>query len=260
MVRSFRLLPGPNRLLATFSLLIGLAPALAATTLPTEGDVSFRLVSRDPKRNRLADDFTPEQIALLEKLNRRDGKHLARASLLRVPERWDLDELEHSPLPRDMPEGAGLPKWFLVDQRLQAFGAYESGRLVRWGPVSTGRPSRPTPPGEYHLNWRSRGRHSTVDPDWYMPWYFNFQNRRGFSLHQYELPGIPASHACIRLLERDARWLYEWGEEWQLDDRQQVILRPGTPMRIVGEYDFSSPPPWLVADPAPAPAEPVAAP
>ena len=100
------------------------------------------------------------------------------------------------------------------------------------------------PAGLFHLNWRSRGRHTTVDPDWYMPWYFNFENDRGLSFHQYTLPGRPASHACVRLLERDAKWLFDWGETWTLDDRGWNVLEPGTPVLIVGCYDFSSPPPW----------------
>jgi hypothetical protein len=46
------------------------------------------------------------------------------------------------------------------------------------------------------------------------------------------------------LLERDARWFYDWGEGWQLDADGRTILRPGTPLFIVGAYDFDAPPPW----------------
>jgi len=67
---------------------------------------------------------------------------------------------------------------------------------------------------------------------------------RGLSFHQYALPGRPASHACIRLLERDARWLYGWGEEWELDARGRTVLRNGTPVLIVERFDFESQPPW----------------
>jgi hypothetical protein len=79
-----------------------------------------------------------------------------------------------------------------------------------------------------------------------MPWYFNFQNQRGLSLHEYALPGLPASHACVRLLERDARWLYDWGGGWTLDERGWTVLEHGTPLLIVGCYDFDRPPPWRV--------------
>ena len=188
--------------------------------------------------------FTPDQLALLEKLNRATVTHLERLDLLVIPDRWSGDELAYSPFPSRSEWAARYPKALIVHQPGQAFAAYESGRLIRWGPVSSGRRQAPTPAGLFHLNWRSPGRHSTVNADWYMPWYFNFDNRRGLALHQFTLPGWPASHACVRLLERDAMWLYDWGEGWTLDERGWEVLAPGTPLWIVGSYDFDAPPPW----------------
>jgi len=115
---------------------------------------------------------------------------------------------------------------------------------VRWGPVSSGARSDQTPSGVFTLNWRSTGRASTIDPDWFMRWYFNFGNRDGLALHAYALPGAPASHGCIRLLERDAQWLYEWGEPWTLDSTGTRVLRAGTPVFVIGRYDFDAAPPW----------------
>ena len=65
------------------------------------------------------------------------------------------------------------------------------------------------------------------------------------SFHQFDLPGYPASHACVRLLERDAKWLYEWGQQWTLDTTGRTILTTGTPVVIVAEYDYAAPPPWV---------------
>jgi hypothetical protein len=76
-----------------------------------------------------------------------------------------------------------------------------------------------------------------------MRWYFNFGNTEGLSLHEHELPGRPASHACVRLLSVDAQWLYGWGEEWRLDARGQV-LTPGTPVLVLGSFDFGATLPW----------------
>lgn len=197
---------------------------------------------------KLRERFTPEQLALLEKLNRRDLEHLVRAERIVVPEDFSLDELQYSPLPQTYPLAEPHPKFLVVDQPSQVFGVYENGRLVRWGPVSSGRKDKPTPSGLFHLNWRSPGRHSTDDEDWYMRWYYNFHNGRGLAFHQLELPGRPASHACVRLLERDARWIYDWGEGWVLDERRWNVVTPGTPVLILGEYDFASPPPWLSLD------------
>jgi lipoprotein-anchoring transpeptidase ErfK/SrfK len=188
--------------------------------------------------------FTPDRLAVLEKLNRADRDRLGQLSRLVVPEVWLFGDLDYSPLPLTSSWAASHPKALVVHQPSQVFGAYEHGQLVRWGPVSSGREAYPTPSGLFHLNWKSRGRTSTIDPDWYMPWYFNFHNERGLALHEYVLPGRPASHACIRLLERDATWLFDWGQGWVLDERGWEVLDPGTPVWVIGQYDFDAPPPW----------------
>jgi len=188
--------------------------------------------------------FNSMQLTLLEKLNRTDLKHLARLRNIVVPSVWIGSELDYSPFPARYSSAERIPKVLVVDIPGQAFGGYEYGKLIRWGPVSTGRKNRPTLSGLFHLNWRSPGRHSTVNREWYMRWYFNFYNKQGASLHQYDLPGYPASHECIRLLEADARWLYNWGEEWTLDEKQWKVLKPGTPLLILNHYDYGSQPLW----------------
>ena len=135
-----------------------------------------------------------------------------------------------------------MAKVLIVDQRSQAFAAYEHGLLVHWGPTSTGRQARPTPSGRFHLNWRARSRLSTLSGEWRLNWYFNFHNLRGLAFHEFDLPGVPASHACVRLLARDAQWIYAWGESWTLDLKGQLAA-PGTPVFILGNYDFASPAP-----------------
>jgi hypothetical protein len=189
--------------------------------------------------------FNSRQLALLEKLNRADLKHLSRLRNIVIPSKWTGNELDYAPFPLHYPAAEKIPKVLVVDIQGQAFGGYESGDLIRWGPVSTGRKSNPTPSGFFHLNWRSPGRHSTVNREWYMPWYFNFSNKQGISLHQYDMPGYPSSHECIRLLETDARWLYDWGEEWTLGKKHWQVLKPGTVLLILNHYDYSSPPLWL---------------
>ena len=209
--------------------IVAVAPSASLEQAP--GTAVEYLIERSPGRERdLRASFTAGQLAVLEKLNRADTRHLHLLDRLVVPTAW-LDERQYSPFPLTYRAAASVPKLVVVDQRAQAFAAYESGRLARWGPVSSGRQASATPSGRFSLNWRSRGRHSTVDPSWYMEWYFNFDNRLGLSFHRYALPGYPASHGCIRLLERDAMWLYEWGE-------------PGTALLVIGQYAFDAPPPW----------------
>ena len=107
---------------------------------------------------------------------------------------------------------------------MQVFGAYETGRLAYWGPVSTGRAETPTPSGLFHLTWKAKSRRSTDNAEWILNWYFNFINSRGVSFHEFELPGRPASHACVRLLPRDAQWLYALGRAGRLSaDQRQIV-------------------------------------
>jgi hypothetical protein len=188
--------------------------------------------------------FTPDQIGILEKLNRRDLEHLVRLDEMIVPDEWRADELDSSPLPRAWPAAEATAKVLVVHQPAQVFGAYASGRLVRWGPVSSGRKETPTPTGLFHLNWRSKSRVSTENEQWLLKWYFNFINERGVSFHEFEMPGYPASHACVRLLARDAMWLYDWGEEWVLSRNGREVVQFGTPLLILDSYDYAQPPPW----------------
>jgi hypothetical protein len=147
-------------------------------------------------------------------------------------------------LPLDWPAAEAVPKAIVVHQSSQTFGAYENGRLVRWGPVSTGRKETPTPEGSFNLTWKARSRRSTDNQAWLLEWYFNFVNARGVSFHQFDLPGYAASHACVRLLQRDAEWLYGWGEQWQLDKSGRTIVTPGTPVVVVGTFGHNQPGPW----------------
>ncbi|MGR8980428.1 MAG: L,D-transpeptidase [Gammaproteobacteria bacterium] len=220
-------------------------PLIDSSETETPKAIGYRTEQMDVADIRsLLQNLQPYQRLILEKLNRADRLHLPKLKAIVFPERWEKDELLYSPLPRQYPWAEKYAKALVIDQPMQAFAAYEQGKLVRWGPVSTGRRNDQTPSGLFHLNWKSLGRHSTVNPRWYMPWYFNFHNRRGLSLHAYSMPGYPASHACVRLLETDARWLYYWGEQYKVADDGQTVLEYGTPLLIRGRYDFASPPPW----------------
>lgn len=204
----------------------------------------YRLESKSERTGSLREGFTEPQLALLEKLNRADAGHLEQLPELVVPESWKEDELTHSVLPMRDAWSEEWPTFVVVYLPGQLFGAYEFGSLVRWGPISSGGRHSPTGAGLFALNWRSTGRASTIDPDWFMRWYFNFGNREGLAFHEYALPGYPASHGCIRLLERDARWLFHWGDPWVLNTSETQVVKPGTPVFIVGEYDFNAAPPW----------------
>ena len=221
--------------------------------------VVYRLEPQPRTAAELAKRFTPAQLDIIEMLNRRDREHLIRADPpvpgLVVPTVWPEDPLAYSPFPASWPAADAYPKAIAVHQPAQAFGAYEQGRLVRWGPVSTGRKETPTPAGQFNLTWRARSRRSTDNQEWLLEWYFNFVNARGISFHLFDLPGYPASHACVRLLLRDAQWLYAWGDQWILDDSGRTVLRAGTPVVILGVYEYGAPPPWIAIEALASPLE-----
>jgi L,D-transpeptidase catalytic domain len=241
----------PDQLMrAAASVLFIFLQAIPAAAQAPPAPYRFEPLPKTPAE--LATRFTPPQIDVLEMLNRRDRGHLPRVDPpvpgLLVPVAWSDDPLTYSPFPRTWPGAESYPKSIVVHQAMQAFGAYENGRLVRWGPVSTGRKETPTPDGQFSLTWRARSRRSTDNEDWLLEWYFNFVNERGVSFHLFDLPGYPASHACVRLLLRDAQWIYAWGEQWSLDDDRREVMMTGTPVLILGAYPFGTPPAWLSID------------
>ncbi len=223
--------------------------AAQAASIVSGGEVEapvrlrLRQVSDDPEQFHC--QFTADQIALLEKLNRADAGKLPGMGIIVVPDRWDFRELDYTPMPPESAWARPHRKAVIVHQQGQVFGAYEDGKLVRWGPVSTGGERRPTPSGYFHLNWKSKGRRSTVNRAWFLPWAFNFINKEGISFHKFELPGYPASHGCVRLLGCDAKWLYGWGEQWRLGPRGWKIETPGTAVWVVGDYDYNGDRPWF---------------
>lgn len=188
---------------------------------------------------------------LVLKINRLDRKHLRSGASLVIPD-THADLANVSPLPLKLEAAGSIPKLILVSREAQAFGAYEFGGLVRWGPTSTGKKSTPTPAGLYHTNWKARERRSSVNQSWILPWCFNIDEITGVSFHQFDLPGYPASHGCVRLLEEDAKWLYVWADQWLLAKPSDEILAYGTPVIIFGDYSYGEKAPWLrlVDDPA----------
>ena len=234
-----------------------LLSVLIAQVAPAEGRYSIEPIPKTDAE--LSKRFTPEQIDIIEKLNRRDREHLIRtdppAPGIVVPATWEQDEPAYSPFPAEWPAAVDTPKYLVVHQPMQAFAAYEYGKLVKWGPVSSGRKETATPPGSYNLTWRSRSRRSTDNDAWLLEWYFNFINERGISFHQFDLPGYAASHACVRLLKRDAQWVYAWGEQWQLSADKRKVEVPGTPVLIIGEFGHGKPGLWTLLDALAVPIE-----
>ena len=211
----------------------------AKTTAAWTATHTFRLVAADQWGRMSGLDSAERQV--IYKLNRIDSANARRRNLV-VPDIIG-DELDYAPLPGTVPALAAVPQFIAVSRRVQAFGAYEYGHLVRWGPTSTGKATTPTDSGLFFTNWKSRTTISTDDPKWILDWYVNFIALKGVAFHQYELPGRPASHGCVRLLEVDARWVYGWAEQWT-PGRGSQVKTYGTPVLVFGDYDYSRSAPW----------------
>ncbi|MDT0650282.1 L,D-transpeptidase [Autumnicola edwardsiae] len=160
-----------------------------------------------------------------------------------IPDTISEDLNPYSPFPQQLEILDSIPKAVLIAQRIQGFALYESGKLVKWGPVSSGKQATPTPNGLHYGNYKASRKVSTVNEDWILPYYFNFMNFEGVGVHQYNLPGFPASHACVRLYMDDAKFIYDWAKMWKL--KGDTIVRNGTPFMVFGEYDFEASVPWL---------------
>lgn len=212
---------------------------------PKSDSLYFRKINlNDSIRKALPKQYSDSVFRIICGLNRIDPDKLHRADSLILPS-VILPWMEFSPFPDTVPALREVPEYVAVSYRLQAFGAYKNGVLQRWGPVCMGKRSTPTPTGLFHANWKSKRQVSTENENWILPWYFNLINSSGVSFHQYELPGFPASHSCIRMRETDARWMDDFAHQWTLDASGRQIIKPGTPVYIFGHYPWGKRRPWF---------------
>ena len=184
-------------------------------------------------------------------LNRIDHDNITPHDTLMIPDTVSTDIMIYSPFPKVVSFLDSIPKILLFSYPIESFAAYQNGILARWGPTSLGKRSTPTPEGLFFTNWKSKETRSTDDSTWILPWYFNLDNKRGISLHEFALPGYPASHACARLLEEDAEWIYNWADQWIITKDGEKVIANGTPVIIYGKFNYKSKPLWkyLADDP-----------
>jgi hypothetical protein len=176
-------------------------------------------------------------------LNRVDKDHLLRQDSLIVPSYFAKNLDEYCPFPAQLDSLDTLHKMIYVSRYAQIYAVYESGKRIKWGPTSTGKETTQTPNGLFSTNWKSKRNISSVNSSWILNWCFNISNADGVSLHEYDLPGYPASHSCVRLYAEDAEWFYYWADQWILKENLSVKAF-GTPVVIFGDYPFHVEKPW----------------
>ena len=222
---------------------------------PSENSV----IARNRFYSRLGDGDTDtgrERAQLVELLNRQTIENTTLGDTLVVPTRFGLDFRAYSPFPRYYPGAHSFEKLFVIHKKIQAFAAYEYGKLARWGVVNTGDPdSTATPTGRFNFNWKVKKRVSSMSPpgeEWTMRWVFNFHAARGIHIHQYSMPtGGPTSHGCVRLIDADAKWIYDWAEPWKTTrghlgpaSARAKLQEPGTMVLVIGDDPAGTPQPF----------------
>lgn len=187
-------------------------------------------------------DSASLEIALA--VNRTDKAFFAKMDSVIIPTDMSGDIAFYLPFPVEVPYLADVDKILFFSYLTQTFAAYENGILIYTGPTNMGKKKNPTPTGLFFCNWKAEETISTVDDEWKLLWNFNIANKGGIGFHQYDMPGFPASHSCLRLQEKDAKYLYEWADQWVLVDDENVKFK-GTPVVVFGSYPFGQPKPWL---------------
>jgi len=83
-------------------------------------------------------------------------------------------------------------------------------QVVRAIAVSTGKPSTPTPPGNYRVYAKIPRWWSTPFREW-LPWAIPFVG--GIAFHEFPIvPAYAASHGCVRQAVAVARWTYNFSQ------------------------------------------------
>lgn len=147
----------------------------------------------------------------------RTNNTLHSGRVIAIPKNNSGEMLAFAPFSRDIdPPGQ---KVIMVSLKKLAFGAYSAdGRLVYWGPISAARGYCPdtgrrctTKTGVFHVYTKGgAGCKSTRYPVGRggapMPYCMFFNGN--YALHgSYDVPGYHASHGCVRLFVKDAKWL-----------------------------------------------------
>jgi len=179
-------------------------PGSNATPEAPEGFAVMKPKKKEPLARFCGQDSVCQ--SLFMKINRYDRKYIPKGKTVLLP--VDIEKAsEYIPIPQVLDDSRG-EREIRVYLTLQYFGAYEDGKLLFWGPVSSGKKSRPTWPGKFSVNFKQRYKRSIKYHNAPMPYSINYSG--GYFIHEQSLPGYPASHGCIRLLMTDAKKLFNW--------------------------------------------------
>ena len=131
-------------------------------------------------------------------------ERLSRTGLLDSP---TDSRLANAARPQPVTRGrTGRRAEILLDRQVALL--IEDNAVVRAIAVSTGKPSTPTPPGDYRVYAKIPRWWSTPFREW-LPLALPFVG--GIAFHQYlVVPSYAASHGCVRQSPTVARWTYDF--------------------------------------------------
>ena len=204
----------------------------------------FTESNKDSLFKKLDSTYSASQMYSILALNRLDKDNRWRADTLSIPSVIDTTLMSYSPFPKNISLLKDVKKFVTFSYPIQAYGVYNNGILVKWGPTSMGKKAAKTKVGLMFTNWKKELAISTVNKSWKLPYNFNVHNTLGIGWHQYDLPGYPASHSCLRLLMEDAKWMYQYADQWVLNKGGATTRAKGTPVFIFGEYGWGQAKPW----------------
>ena len=102
--------------------------------------------------------------------------------------------------------GAGKRAEILLDRQVALL--INNDTVVRTIAVSSGKPSTPTPPGDYRVYAKIPRWWSVPFREW-LPYALPFVG--GIAFHEFaDVPAYPASHGCVRQSATVAPWTYDF--------------------------------------------------
>ena len=214
-----------GRATAIAALMLGIAPASSAigqeTRVAGNGDAA---APESPVGTVLGHQFFTEAKALSERLaaeaaeNRRiDGEIMSKAGRIGPGQYvWQADRV------------AGGPVEMVVSLPQQRIYVYRAHRLIAVSTVSSGRPGHTTPTGHFPILQKKIINYSTLYDSAPMP-HMQRLTWDGVALHAGRIPGVPASHGCIRLPAAFASLLYG------ISTTGQMVHVINTPVPSAGE-------------------------
>lgn len=206
--------------------------------------INYRLLTSKDSVKKFIKYSDSNNLKVVAAVNRADVKFLNKFDSIIIPLDLTQSIKQYFPFPFEVSYLKDIKKIIFFSYPTQSFAAYQNGVLVYTGPTNMGRKTDMTPTGLFYTNWKAEQTTSTFNDEWDLKWNFNIENKLGVGFHQYDMPGYPASHSCLRLSEKDAKYLYEWADQWNLKGTDNILAQ-GTPVIVFGNYPFGSSKPWL---------------